>query len=137
MFWRKKAVAPPLSREESLKAVVVPVTDVEAQEKPDGTITLAVPFRASRVVERLAQSLGARSGAGERRIELDELGTFVWRMCDGRTTVRQMIERLAARYQLNRKDAEVSLTTFVRTLAAKGLAAIVIPKSDKSDDRSK
>jgi hypothetical protein len=50
-------------------------------------------------------------------------------MCDGRTSVREMIERLADRYKLNREESAASLTAFVRTLAAKGLVTLVVRKS--------
>ena len=45
----------------------------------------------------------------ERKITLDEVGSEVWQMCNGRNSVGEMIEELADKYQLNRKEAEVSL----------------------------
>lgn len=55
----------------------------------------------------------------QRTITLDEVGTQVWELCNGRTTVGQMIESLSGRYQLNRKEAEVSLLAYLKTLAQK------------------
>ena len=126
MFWKKRA-PPNLSRTESLNAVVVASGGVLVREDAKGTITLVVPFKASPLVDRLSRWLGTTSG-GERKVELDEVGSFVWRMCDGRTTVREMIPRLADRYKMNRKEAEVSLTTFLRTLAGKRLVAVAVLK---------
>lgn len=55
----------------------------------------------------------------QRTITLDEVGTQVWEQCNGRTTVAELIERLSERYQLNRKEAEVSLLAYLKTLAQK------------------
>ena len=62
----------------------------------------------------------------ERKITLDELGTEVWTLCDGRTSVSQMIEVLSRKYQLNRKEAEVSLLTYLKTLGQKRFIGFVI-----------
>lgn len=62
----------------------------------------------------------------QRRITLDELGTEVWQMCNGRTTVAQMIDALSERYKLNRKEAEVSLLAYLRTLAQKRFIGFLI-----------
>ena len=62
----------------------------------------------------------------ERKITLDELGTEVWTLCDGRTPVAQMIEVLSRKYQLNRKEAEVSLLTYLKTLGQKRFIGFVI-----------
>src|SRR5208282_1986160 len=95
---------PQLTRDESLDARVVQSGLVRAEEKEGGVITLIVPFRAPGWIQRVSERLGA--GEGERTIELDEIGSLVWRMCDGKTTVREMIQSLAERYKLNRKEAE-------------------------------
>ena len=50
----------------------------------------------------------------ERKITLDEVGTEVWRMCNGRNSVGDMIELLSDKYQLNRKEAEVSLLQYLK-----------------------
>lgn len=62
----------------------------------------------------------------ERRITLDEVGTEVWQMCNGSTTVGQMIERLSDKYQLNRKEAEVSLLAYLKTLGQKHFIGFVL-----------
>ena len=64
----------------------------------------------------------------ERRIGLDELGSEVWEMCDGKHTVDRMIRRLADKYQLNRREAEVALTTYLKQLGKKRLIGFAVPK---------
>ena len=60
----------------------------------------------------------------KKTFELDELGNFVWDQCDGTTAVRQIIRRLARRYNLNEREAEVATVAFLRTLTRKGLLGI-------------
>ena len=62
----------------------------------------------------------------ERKITLDALGTEVWQLCTGRATVAQIIEALADKYQLNRKEAEVSLLSYLKTLGQKRFIGLVL-----------
>ena len=62
----------------------------------------------------------------ERKITLDEVGTEVWQMCDGKTTVAQMIESLGKTYTLDRKEAEVSLLSYLKTLGQKRFVGFLV-----------
>ena len=62
----------------------------------------------------------------ERKITLDALGTEVWQLCTGRTTVAQMIAALSEKYQLNTKEAEVSLLSYLKTLGQKRFIGFVL-----------
>ncbi len=55
----------------------------------------------------------------KRKITLDEVGSEVWQLCNGRNCVGDMIESLSEKYQLNRKEAEVSLLQYLKTLGEK------------------
>ncbi len=62
----------------------------------------------------------------QRKITLDEVGSEVWRMCNGRNSVGKMIELLSEKYQLNRKEAEVSLLQYLKTLGQKRFIGFVL-----------
>lgn len=64
----------------------------------------------------------------ERTITLDEVGTEVWQMCNGRTSVAQMIQSLRDKYQLDRKEAEVSLLSYLKTLGQKRFVGFVLER---------
>lgn len=72
----------------------------------------------------------------KRNITLDEVGTEVWQMCDGRTTVGQMIQSLSEKYQLNRKEAEVSLLEYLKTLAQKRFVGFLVDGEQAPSRRS-
>ena len=71
----------------------------------------------------------------ERKITLDEVGTEVWQMCNGRNSVGEMIEELADKYQLNRKEAEVSLLQYLKTLGQKRFVGFVLEGDEAPPDR--
>ncbi len=70
----------------------------------------------------------------ERKITLDALGAEVWQMCTGRATVAQMIEALSQKYQLNRKEAEVSLLSYLKTLGQKRFIGFLL-EGDRAPGR--
>ena len=59
-----------------------------------------------------------------RNFELDEVGLFVWNLCDGQTSIEQIFRHLAAKYNLSERDAEVSTLKFLQMLARRGLVGL-------------
>lgn len=125
----KKTDKPQISKDQSLESAVTRNPDVVPREKSDGSLMLQVPFKRKAWLKRRAKKDNEQ--VFWREFELDEIGTFVWGMCDGETTVRQMRGRLADKYKLGRREAEISLTNFLSTLGKKGLVAILVPKKDE------
>ncbi len=66
----------------------------------------------------------------QRTLVLDQIGSEVWDMCDGRTTVEAMIRRLSEAHKLNLKEAETSLLAYLKKLGQKGLVGFVVAKKD-------
>lgn len=64
----------------------------------------------------------------QRQVVLDAVGADVWALCDGSHTVADVIRAVADKYRLNRKEAEVSVTTYLRQLGKRGLLAFAVPK---------
>ena len=62
----------------------------------------------------------------DRRINLDELGSFVLRRIDGRATVRDLIDAFAAEYQTNRREAELSIVEFLKSLMERRVISIKV-----------
>lgn len=56
-----------------------------------------------------------------RQIELDEIGGFVWSLCDGSHSVSDIALELQQRYQLSRREAFSSLAEFLNQLQKRGL----------------
>lgn len=63
----------------------------------------------------------------QRKIQLDALGIDVWSLLDGKKNVKTIVREFAALHTLNYKEAEISVTLFLRLLGEKGLIGIKEP----------
>lgn len=61
-----------------------------------------------------------------RQLQLDSLGSAVWRLLDGRRSVAQVVAAFREQYQLHPKEAELSVTRFLKTLGERGLVFMKI-----------
>jgi len=60
-----------------------------------------------------------------RKIELtDEISSYVWTCCDGNHSVADIAGDISRRYKLNKRQSEVSVLTFLKTLQAKQLIGV-------------
>ncbi len=109
---------------EALAAKPLRLSDAEPREHAPGQWRLTVPLKPAGWAARFLRVPANVT----KTFELDELGKLVWDACDGRTSVRQVIRKLAGRYHLNEREAEVATLAFLRTLMRKGL--IGIPAKD-------
>ena len=94
-----------------------------------GNVLLRIPRRDSsmvRVVSRVFKLPPYRT------VALDELGTFVIEHCDGRHSVREIVEAFTRRFKLNRREAEVSMAAFLRTLGRKAIIGFIIEANEGS-----
>ncbi|WP_300464717.1 PqqD family peptide modification chaperone [Desulfobacula sp.] len=62
-----------------------------------------------------------------RKIQLDRLGIDVWLLLDGKKNVKTLIKEFAVLHTLNYKEAEISVTLFLRSLGEKGVIGIKEP----------
>lgn len=66
----------------------------------------------------------------EKRIELtDELSSAVWEQCDGKHTVAEIAGFISKEYKLGRRQAEVSVLAFLKTLQTKRLVGVPIDQA--------
>lgn len=56
----------------------------------------------------------------DRRIVLDAIGTDVWQMTDGENTLGGIAKKLAGKYKLSPREAELSLQQFFKELGRRG-----------------
>ena len=97
---------------------------VTEQRTESGALELILSIPKSR----LARWLSRRSGEMvQRRFEIDALGEDAWKMMDGKTPVRTMIEQFAESHQLNLREAEVAMLAYLQSLASRGVMLLVVP----------
>lgn len=87
---------------------------IDWQETPSGEAELSIPYRKDRVA-RIVSFVWHLPTA--RKVQLDEVGTFVWRLCDGENTVEAIIKALSKQYKMNRAEVEASVASYLQMLS--------------------
>ncbi len=113
-----------LTLQEQLAARPLPLVEAEIVKRDDGGAKLKVPMKNTG---RWSSWLFRVPDGATKTFELDALGLMVWELCDGKTSVQQIIRKLAKRYQLNLREAQVPTLTFLRMLTKKGLIGMSVP----------
>ena len=123
MLFRRRPKA--ISREQSLASVPLRNEAIGVEHSDDGFVRLVIPLRASWWARVISKAFYVPK---TRKITLDEIGSYVWGLCDGKRSVRSIIKGLCKRYNLHRKEAEVSVVAYLRQLAKKGIIGIAVLK---------
>lgn len=124
-LFKKKPVQPTISRSEALS--MIPVKNTEVHETPmDGhLVELAYPLAVKPWFGRMAEKVGMWDKRPMiKRLELDEMGTFVWQRINGENSVRQIAEQFTKHYEVQAREAELSVTAFIKTIGQRGIIGL-------------
>ena len=115
---------PVLPRRQALECI--PVRNPEAgQTRNDEGILLSYPVEVKPWFQGIFRRVAGRdSGIIVRKLQLDAMGSSVWEMIDNRRSVREIAELFGQRHHLGRREAEISVSAFVRELGRRGLVAL-------------
>jgi len=125
-FFKPKPKDSSLSREEALACV--PVRSAAARETrlSSGDILIVYPQNmrpwARALLGRFSKN--AAAGAPIKKLQLDQLGSSVWEMIDGRRSVKQIAAAFARDHRMPYREAEFSVTQFLRELGKRGLVGM-------------
>lgn len=119
---------PKLTKSQMLSSKPLRLSDIEPRPLSETKFLLTVPLRP----KPLARLFLRIPSTATKTFELDSLGVFVWQHCDGKTSVRQLIRKLAKRYKISERQAEVSTLQFLFTLTKKGLIGMQIQETPNS-----
>jgi hypothetical protein len=112
---------PKISRQEILTAVPVRNSLVEWETNEHEEVVLKVPRRQDRIGRLLHRVFVAPAF---KQIVLDEVGSDVWVLCTGENSVDAIVKSMAKKYKLSRREVELSLASYLRTLAQRGLIGL-------------
>lgn len=122
MFGLGKKDKKKLSKEEALAARPMQLVRCELTQTPYGGAKLKIPLKQTRWAGLIFR---VPDGA-TKTFELDALGLFVWQHCDGKTSVQQIIRKLAKEHDLTLREVEVATVQFLQTLVRKGLVGMSV-----------
>ena len=113
------------SRAVALVCVPVRNADVEAHRSENGEVLLSYPATVRPWLGRFLKGLGQSAYQKyTKRLQLDALGSEVWELLDGKRSVRQIIRCFREKHQLHPKEAEVSVSQFLRELGKRGIIGL-------------
>ncbi|NLI01628.1 MAG: PqqD family protein [Chthonomonadales bacterium] len=84
------------------------------EENESGEAELSIPYRKDRFAKAVAFLVHLPEA---RRVQLDEVGTFVWKLCDGSNTVEGIVRAMTKHYKMNRAEVEASVGRYLQMLA--------------------
>ncbi len=125
LFGKKRKKQTALPKEVLLKSRVIKNPRVVSEKHENGTVVL-------KIKKEHTDSGGLFSGlltSGEKKIELDEIGSYVWELIEKEATVESLVEALAQKFSLHWKEAETSLLVFLNMLLSRGLISLRAPKT--------
>jgi len=126
MGWMMKKPEPPLlTRGEALGCIPVKSRHVREQRLESGEVLVFYPVTVRPWMAKLARWLGSGdSPPRTAKLQLDQLGSTVWAMLDGRSCIRAIAATLAEAHRLEPREAEVAVTQFIRELGRRGLVGL-------------
>lgn len=116
----------PLAQEVLRTARPVRNSEVVAHVQADASVVLVAPLKGR--IKGFAGWVAARAKTPpERKFELEEVGAFVWELCDGEHTFESISRKLRERYKMNRLEADASLSAFLQMLGQRRLISLLTP----------
>jgi Coenzyme PQQ synthesis protein D (PqqD) len=92
---------------------LVPQRIAEHETDEAGIVTVLMPRFRNRIMKRLIEP---RHRSPFIRIKLDEIGSAVWLLCDGRRNVREIAEQLRDQFKEKIEPCNDRLGLFFREL---------------------
>jgi len=110
-----------IDRRRSLASIPVVNDCVSHTIDEDGRLQLTIEIqRGSSFLSRFQPRIM------KKRVRLDELGVFVFEQIDGRRTVKAIIETFGRRFRTDRRESELSVAAFLKSLAQRQVISIVV-----------
>ncbi len=123
--FRKKPRATHLSRTEALEYTPAKNLQITEVRLETGEVVIEYPLTVRPWIAAVAKRLGEPQDRKQiKKLQLDVLGTSVWDLVDGKRSVRRIIHIFAKTHRLENKEAEVSVTRFIRELGQRGLLGL-------------
>lgn len=123
--FKKKTKISELNRSQALRSIPAKSTEIKEFRLENDLAEIHYPTTMRPWIAGLVKRFGGPSENTQmKKLQLDELGTTVWEMMDGKRSVGQIIHAFAEIHRLQPKEAEVAVTEFIRKLGRRGLVGL-------------
>lgn len=114
-----------MNKQRALTVIPVQNSEVTTQVSSSGHILIRYPVTVRPWMAKLLRRFTDTSPQIRfRKLQLDNLGTNVWQMIDGKRTVQDIIDEFAQLHQLPTAESESAITQFFRDLGKRGLVGM-------------
>lgn len=104
----------------------------ETRESGETILTVPENEQVGAITRWMAKRLKVPT---ERKVELDEVGSFVWELCDGNNTIESIVQKTSKHYKMSRREAEVSVTMFLQMLHERNFIGFYKKVGKKTEGR--
>jgi hypothetical protein len=126
-LFSNRRISPKLETKAQAMALV-PAKNSQIQETQLPNNEILIHYKAIPPKTIFSFLLGRRHPmAGEthlKKIQLDALGSEVWRLIDNDRSVQDIVDHFAEAHRLSSREAEVAVTHFFRSLGRRGLIGL-------------
>jgi hypothetical protein len=123
--FKKKSRVPQMSRMEALAYKPVKSLHITEVRLDSGEVLIEYPLAVRPWIAAVAKRLGGpQAPVQTKKLQLDTMGTSVWDLVDGKRSVGRIIQIFAANHRLDNREAEISVTRFIRELGQRGLLGL-------------
>lgn len=127
---RRKKSGLKFNKDDILKSRPVRNTLIKWEQHPEtNLVSLTVPQKEvwwTKITSKIFMLPKSRV------IVLDEVGSFVWTLCDGYNSIDIIVKALSNKYKLTHKEAEASLLEYFRKLGKRGIIGFAVLKKDQA-----
>jgi len=111
-----------MNKQHALAAIPVQNSEITTEVSTSGHLIIRYPVALRPWIAKwLRRFKGTSPQIRYRKLQLDNLGTGVWQMIDGKRTVQDIIDDFAQIHQLPAAESESAVTQFLRDLGKRGL----------------
>ena len=122
MIFRKKKARFSIPRNQLLSLKPCRSPDVKWVQYDSGEVVITVERKYKNPLFKLIAKILFLPK--EKKIILDEIGSFTWMLLDGKHSVREIIRELSKKFKFTLREAEMSLLVFLSNLDKKGLIKV-------------
>ncbi len=122
---RRKKSGLNFTKDDIMKSRPVRNSVIKWEQSEKGEVSLIVPQKDVLWVRIISKVFMLPNS---RVVVLDEVGSFVWTLCDGYNSIDTIVKALCNRYKLTHKEAETSLLEYFRKLGRRGIIGFVVTK---------
>lgn len=116
--------SPEISREDALRCTPVKNSSVQETFRDNGDVILEYPLHIKPFFLSLYKRFNNSFTPPMKKLQLDEMGTEVWKIIDNKKSTHSIIKTFAHRYNISLQEAEQSVTAFLLELGKRGLIGL-------------